>query len=175
MLSNPGVVATIYTLGGIVFLGGFAIGAMTTLARVLYYFLHRIQRPRLLTRDVIVWGGLALSFAQIAIVRFLPPDIRNGLTAANVGWALSTTLPAVLAVCTYVYYELWVIERTREDADPLALEASVQTNIELTREGIVHAQVAGDKAEAAYHEANSVNAKIATLTEALGHKEDKPQ
>lgn len=174
MLNDPGLVAVIYLVGGALFLGGFAIGALTTLGRVLYYFLHRIQRPRLLTRDVIVWGGLALSFAQIAIVRFLPPEVRTQLTQGNLGWALSTTLPAVVAVLTYVYFELFVIERTKGDPDPLALESSVQANIELTREGIVHAQAAGDKADAAYHEANTVNEKIASLTEALGHKEDKP-
>ncbi len=173
LLSDPSIVAWVYGLGGAVFLAGFVIGAMTTLARVLYYFLHKIQRPRLLTRDVVVWGGLALSFAQIAVIRFLPSEVRVQLTANNVGWALATTLPAVIAVCTYVYYELWVIERTREDADPLALESSVQTNIELTKEGIVHAQAAGDKADAAYHEANTVNEKIAALTELVGHKEDK--
>lgn len=61
----------------------------------------------------------------------------------------------------------------KADRDVMALEASVQTNIELTREGIAHAQAAGEKADAAYHEANSVNTKIADLTEALGHKEDK--
>lgn len=175
MLNDPGLVAVIYLVSGIVFLGGFAIGALTTLARVLYYFLHHIQRPRLLTRDVIVWGGLALSFAQITAVRFLPPDLRVQLTQGNVVWALATTIPAVVSVCTYVYFEMWVIERTTGEPDPLALESSVQANIELTREGIVHAQAAGEKADAAYHEANSVNEKIATLTEALGHKQDSPE
>jgi hypothetical protein len=49
-----------------------------------------------------------------------------------------------------------------------ALETSVQENIELTHKAIEHA-------EAAYHEANTVNEKIARLTEIVGGKEDKPQ
>jgi hypothetical protein len=173
VFNNPDLVAMVYGIGGIVFLVGFAIGALTTLARVVYYSIHRIRRPRLLTRDVVVWGGLALSFAQIASVRFLPSDVRTLFTTGNVVWALTTTIPAVVAVVTYCYFELWVIERTKVEPDPLALESSVQANIELTREGIVHAQSASDKADAAYHEANTVNEKIATLTEALGHKQDQ--
>lgn len=48
----------------------------------------------------------------------------------------------------------------------LAQETSVQEVIALTKEGIGHA-------EAAYHEANTVNQKIATLTELVASKEDK--
>jgi hypothetical protein len=166
VVNNPEIVAAIYLVAGVLFLGGFVIGALTTLARVLYYRIHNIRRPRLLTRDVVVWGGLAVSFALISAVRFLPAEVRMQFTAGNVGWALATSIPAVAAVLTYVYFELWVIERTQVE-DTTAREASVQENIELTRE-------AGDKADAAYREANSVNTKIANLTELVSHKEDKP-
>ena len=47
------------------------------------------------------------------------------------------------------------------------LAALVQEDIDLTRQGIQHAK-------AAYEVANSVNEKIATLTEIVGGKEDKP-
>jgi hypothetical protein len=67
-----------------------------------------------------------------------------------------------------------LLEVVRMDRMTLALEASVQENIGLTREGIGHAQAASDKADAAYHEANTVNQKIADLTELVSHKEDKP-
>lgn len=49
----------------------------------------------------------------------------------------------------------------------LALETSVQENIELTKD-------AAHKADAAYKEANHVNLKIAELTKLIGGKEDKP-
>lgn len=173
MLDDQALVSVIYTVGGTVFLGGFVIGALTTLARVVYYFLHRVQRPRLLNRDIVVWGGLALSFAQIAAVRFLPLDVRTQLTAGNVGWALSTTLPAVIAVVTYCYYELWVIERTKDEGDPLALEASLQTIIELTREGIVASKVAASKSEEAIDIGNHSREALMRLTEIVGGKEDK--
>lgn len=54
----------------------------------------------------------------------------------------------------------------RTERSALALESSVQEGNDLTREGIKHA-------EAAYHEANSVNAKIADLTALVAGKEDK--
>lgn len=54
----------------------------------------------------------------------------------------------------------------RSERAALALESSVQEGNELTREGIKHA-------EAAYHEANSVNEKIVTLTKLVAGKEDK--
>lgn len=54
----------------------------------------------------------------------------------------------------------------RAERSQLALEASVQEGNELTREGIRHA-------EAAYHEANTVNSKIAALTKLVAGKEDK--
>lgn len=60
-----------------------------------------------------------------------------------------------------------LIGMVRAERETLALESSVQQDIALTRESIGHAQ-------AAYSEANSVNEKIARLTELVGGKEDKP-
>lgn len=59
-----------------------------------------------------------------------------------------------------------LLELVKADRELLALESSVQEGNELTREGIRHA-------EAAYHEANDVNRKIADLTELVAGKEDK--
>lgn len=59
-----------------------------------------------------------------------------------------------------------LLTMVRSDRDRLALESSVQENIELTKEATANA-------EKAYHEANNVNVKIATLTEKLAQKEDK--
>lgn len=47
-----------------------------------------------------------------------------------------------------------------------ALETSVQENIELTK-------TVGEKADAAYQEANHVNLKLVELTKLIGGKEDK--
>jgi hypothetical protein len=55
----------------------------------------------------------------------------------------------------------------RSERFALALESSVQEGNQLTREGIA-------ASKAAQEEANHANRKLATLTEALGHKEDKP-
>jgi hypothetical protein len=81
-----------------------------------------------------------------------------------------------IALFPILFLWLYRTERFRDGprTDALgALESSVQEGLELTREGIVHSQAAGDKADAAYHEANSVNEKIAALTELVGGKEDK--
>lgn len=59
-----------------------------------------------------------------------------------------------------------VLEDIANERLKTALEASVQANIELTKE-------VGVKADAAYKEANHVNLKIEKLTELVGGKEDK--
>jgi hypothetical protein len=60
--------------------------------------------------------------------------------------------------------KLLVLVRTERDV--LALEASVQANIELTKTAV-------EKAEAAYSVANHSNEKLAVLTELVAGKEDK--
>lgn len=113
MVNNPGLVSTIYFIAGVLFLVGLFIGAVSTLARVVFYRANGTKRPRLLTRDVLVYGGLALSFGLIAGVRLLPLEVRLALTTGNVGWALATSVPAVVAMVVYCYFELAVIERVR--------------------------------------------------------------
>jgi hypothetical protein len=130
VFNNPALVQTIYFVAGSLFLGGLFLGALTTIARVVYYRIHRTARPRLLTRDLIVYGGLALSFGLITLVRFLPVETRQQVTTGNVLWAIATTVPAVLAVLYYCYIEIFVIGHVSDE--PLALEASVQDNIAKT-------------------------------------------
>lgn len=105
------IVGAIYAVGGTVFIIGIAIGALTTLARVLLYARNKEPRPRLLTRDLIVIGGLAWSFGLIVAVRFLPVDQRIALTTGNVLWALATTVPAAVAAVAYVYAEAFIVRR----------------------------------------------------------------
>lgn len=104
-------IALVYGIGGTVFLAGFLVAVITTGARVIWYIRHHEPRPRLLDRDVVVKSGMFVSFGLIAAIRFLPPDQRAAVTQGNVGWALITTIPAVVAILTYVAYEIWVIPR----------------------------------------------------------------
>lgn len=110
-MTNPQAVQLIYTILGWVFLLALLAGFSRTAARVLYYARHKGTRPRLLTRDVIVYGGFSITFGLITLVRLLPQDDRVALTTGNVLWALSTTVPACIAVLTYLYFELFIIER----------------------------------------------------------------
>ena len=59
-----------------------------------------------------------------------------------------------------------LVNLVRVERESLALESSVQTNIELTKQAAEHA-------DAAYQEANTVNQKIARLTALVAGKEDK--
>lgn len=108
------LVAAIYGLVGTVFLVGLALAVLTTGARVIYYVRYdRPATPRLLLRDILVMGSLALSFGLIVLVRFLPPDVRTSLTVGNVVWALITSIPAAFAMLVYCYYELVVVRRLK--------------------------------------------------------------
>lgn len=110
-VTDAETVQLIYTVGGSMFLLALFAGFIRTLARVVYYFRNQAERPRLLNRDVLVIGGLSISFGLITIVRFLPMDVRIALTTGNVAWALVTTVPAIVAVFVYAYFEYVVIEQ----------------------------------------------------------------
>lgn len=112
-MTDQAIVQLIYTIGGSIFLVALFGGFVRTLARVVYYQRNRAARPRLLNRDVLVIGGLSLSFGLITVVRFLPLETRLALTTGNVAWALITTVPACIAVLVYLYFEAFVIERPR--------------------------------------------------------------
>ena len=125
MFDNPDGVTAVYALGGSTFLVLFVAGLLWTTVRYLYYVLNRIPKPRLLTRDFIVWGGLSMSFGIISAIRFLPLEERLALTAGNVAFALATTIPAIVAAATYFYFEAFVI-RLPKPGDPEA-EAPMET------------------------------------------------
>jgi hypothetical protein len=116
-------------------------------------------------REGMRWIAQALLLALVLPGLFLDrPVTLNPLTAALI--AISAVLLVQTILDTRDRYRLNDILEDPVPVSTVALEESVQTNIALTK-------AAGDKAEAAYHEANTVNEKIAVLTEALGHKEDK--
>ena len=109
--------------------------------------------------------GLLLSIAAPALVS----DRAVTLTPVLIALIL---VPVVLATSSlFDFFDrnrlaALLVDLIRVERDSLALEASVQEGNELTREGIKHAEMA-------YHEANTVNQKIATLTELVAGKEDR--
>jgi hypothetical protein len=87
------------------------VGASSTIAMVAYYRHFGFRRPRLLNRDLIFMTGFAVSFGMFLFRRAGDfPDLRDSLP-----WALLTDIPAIIAVGVYVYFELFVIERGRDD------------------------------------------------------------
>lgn len=105
------MVELINAVAFLVFTIALAAGAGATLARVIRYSVHGIPRPRLLTRDVQVIGGLALTMGTILAVRFLRVlGVDTAGLATNLWWILFTTIPVLWAVIVYAYYELVVIE-----------------------------------------------------------------
>jgi hypothetical protein len=96
----------------VLFVTMLTVGASTTLARVVYYERHGFDRPALLVRDALVFGGLAVSFLLIALARFVDAlgfDSSGRVDSSS--WLLVTSLPALVAVAVYLYYELVVIDR----------------------------------------------------------------
>jgi hypothetical protein len=100
----------------LIFTVALLLGAGATLARVVRYSVQGWHRPRLLTRDLFVIGGLALTVGTILAVRVaraLGADV-TGL-ATSIPWILFTTIPVVVAVVVYAWFELFVIERGLSD------------------------------------------------------------
>ena len=114
------------------------------------------------------------AIVQLILLVFVVPGIFiDRETPVTPGTVAAIAIPVLLLLSTAFdtldRYRLrtLVLEDIATDRAATALEASVQENIALTKE-------VGVQAEAAYHEANTVNEKIAALTELVGHKEDKP-
>ena len=103
------------------------IGAMSVTARVAYYRTHGYRQPRLLTRDAIMLVGFSLSFGFVLFARVA---VANGADTSwfreSVVWGLLTAGPAIVAVATFAYFELFVIERG-------APERERRTHLELQR------------------------------------------
>lgn len=109
-MDNSAVLSVVYLVALVAFVVPLFVGAATTIARVVFYARHGEKRPRLLTRDAFVIGGLAVTFLLISVARVagLGPVVRE-----SVPWAIATSIPAVVGAITYAYYELFVIERPR--------------------------------------------------------------
>jgi hypothetical protein len=92
----------------IVYIGALLLGAAKTAQRVVSYSRRHLRRPRLLTRDLIVFGGHALTFLLVGLNR----AFNWGPTVSGRWWwiVISAT-PALVGVLTYCWFEFFVIER----------------------------------------------------------------
>lgn len=89
------------------------VGAVSVIARLVFYRVHRYRQPRLLIRDAILLGGFSISFGLVLLGRVAvsngwvtPEELRD-----SVPWGLATVIPAILSVGAFAYFELFVIER----------------------------------------------------------------
>ena len=88
------------------------VGAISVVARVVYYRSHGYRQPRLLTRDAVMLVGFSLSFGAVLFARVATNQgVDPSIFRESVAWGLLTALPAIVAVATFAYYELFVIER----------------------------------------------------------------
>lgn len=111
------------------------VGALSVSARVAFYRARGYVRPRLLSRDAIFVAGFALSFGLILLVRVLPVAVVDAVRLRdNILWALLTDAPGVFAVATFVYFELFVIERGTGADDPELRDLRGSAGIEAASE-----------------------------------------
>lgn len=113
-------VETISSVALVIFAVGLAFGTGSTALRMVRLRIRHMHQPRLIWRDVTVFGLLSVDFLLIALHRALDWQIAD-----QVWWALLTSAIAIAAVGVYGFYELRVIGRVRERRDwpETALEA----------------------------------------------------
>lgn len=92
------------------------IGALTTTRRWRRYRVNKIELPRLLWRDLLVGASLAIPIGAGLALRLARTWGVDIAAITDSGWwsILSTTIP-MLGAATYVYYEIFVIERTEQE------------------------------------------------------------
>ncbi len=105
-------VNTITAVALLLFALGLAFGAGSTIVRMLRFHRHHIRQPRLIWRDVSVFGLLALAFLLIAINRAIGWQFT-----LEPWWVLLTSALAIGAIGVYDYYELFVVGHVREKTD----------------------------------------------------------
>jgi hypothetical protein len=93
-----------------VFTALVVLGALLTIERALWRRRHGFRLPLLLYRDLALLVGLAWPFVLILGVRTLPDADRIALIT-SLEWTLVTTVPAILGVAVWVYFEAFVIRR----------------------------------------------------------------
>lgn len=86
------------------------VGASTTAARLVRFRRAGLPPPRLLGRDLVLVGGHAISLLFITGARVLvASNVISGNLAGQPWWWVVTSGPPLVAIATYVYFELFVI------------------------------------------------------------------
>lgn len=87
------------------------LGAIRTALRVVARLHAGARQPRLLPRDVITIGGIALSFVLLLGAATLNALgwIDGSALAREAWWIVVRALPAIVGAWTYVYFEFFVI------------------------------------------------------------------
>lgn len=122
-------------------------------------------------RELTVWGSVRRAFLGLVIAALLLAVAIPGLFVDR-PIALSPQLIALMLVPAVLLLQALLDTRDRARLVGLLLDVVKAERDGLAKESSVQSAI--EQAKAAYHEANDVNRKIASLTEALGHKEDKP-
>lgn len=87
------------------------ICSTSILVRALRYRQRKRTIPRLLFRDLFLMGGLATAFALSILVRALGLAAEAERSAV---WALVVGTLGTGALATFLYFEIFVIERKRD-------------------------------------------------------------
>ena len=139
----------------LLFLSLLVLGAGATVLRGFHYLAVHEPMPKLLVRDMISRTGLAVPLTLLFGVRFLMPFISIQGLAQNPVWVLGTTVPAIVGVAVYAYYELFVLGGPDRDVRALIptqladIAQMLDTNTQVSRD--------------AFQESNHANEKIAEL------------
>lgn len=110
-----------------VFVALLVVAAVTTVGRVVAKLFWHIPLPRLLIRDAITMAGLTLPFLMIFAARAASSEFKEGLRG-NLLWITVTSVPAIIALATYVYFEIFVIGPPKKSTTPNELSQATSPN-----------------------------------------------
>ena len=108
----------------VLFVVGLLLAAGSITFRLVHFVRRGIPRPRLIWRDGLVFGGLAVTFVAVGIHSAVGRPFDEELW-----WRVGTGLLAVASVWTRAYFELFVIGH-RRDAPPEVSEGEQGTRIQ---------------------------------------------
>lgn len=97
------------TLAALIFVAFIAMLVAVTFSvaiRVGRWRVRHISPPTLLYRDLVGFSGLSFSFLAVMVARVL--DIPDHYVR-TVPWLIFTSVPALLGVGTFLYFEVFVI------------------------------------------------------------------
>ena len=106
----------------------FVLGLLLVAGSIIYRLIHFVRagipRPRLIWRDGLVFGGLAVTFVAVGVHTTAGRPFDD-----EIWWRAGTGLLAVASVWTMAYFEFFVIGH-RRDAAPEVIEGEQGTTIQ---------------------------------------------